>query len=258
MMESAMKIKWVAAVAAFSIACTASAASSSANDTTLEAMPAKLETQFALSAVPPALRERASVYLLDPKQGYSLSKQGTSGVTCIVQRTEWQMADYRNDIYYPVCYDAAGTKTYLKFIMDAAALRAQGMGPAALKAEIQKRFRDKTYKAPEKAGLSYMVGPLMRAIGPPDLKVHTMAMPHLMFYAPNVTNQDIGAAPDFKDPSSLAYPFLDEHTASSGEENYIIQLIGEAEKAKILAAEKPLLDQLCAYRDVLCLHSSKH
>jgi hypothetical protein len=258
MMQSAMKIKWVAAFAVLSLAGMATAGSSPTNNTTIEAMPAKLETQFALSAVPPALREGASVYLLDPKKGYALSKQGTSGLTCIVQRTDWVLGDYRNDIYFPVCYDAAGTKTYLKSIMDAAALRAQGMGPAALKAEMQKRFRDQTYGAPEKAGLSYMVGPLMRTVAPPDLKVHTMAMPHLMFYAPHVTNEDIGAVPDLKDSSSLIYPFVEQHTASSGEENYIIQMMGEAEKAKILAAEKPLLEELCAYRDVLCLKHAGH
>lgn len=257
-MESAMKIKWVAALAALGLAGMASADSTSANDTTLDAMPAKLETQFALSAVPPALRERASVYLLDPKQGYALSKQGSSGVTCIVQRTDWEMADYRNDIYWAVCYDAAGTKTYLKSIMDAAALRAKGFSPAALKAEMQKRFREKTYTAPEKAGVSYMIGPLMRTLGPPDLKVHTMAMPHLMFYAPGVTNEDLGAVPDLKNPSSLMYPFMDQHTGSSGAESYIIQLIGETEKAQILAAEKPLVDELCAYRAVLCLEHSAH
>ena len=204
--------------------------------------------------MPPGLRERASVYLLDPNKGYFLSKRGTSGVTCIVQRIEWEMAEDRNDIYYPVCYDAAGTQTYLKSIMDAAALRAQGMSPAALKIEMQKRFRDKIYQAPEKAGLSYMVGPLMRAVGPPDLKVHTMAMPHLMFYGPHVTNADIGAVPDLKNPASLMYPFMDQHTGSNGVESYIIQMIGEAEKAKIVAAEKPLLDELCAYRDILCFN----
>jgi hypothetical protein len=258
MMNSAMKIQWLAAFASLGLAGMASAGSTPANDTTLEAMPAKLETQYALSAVPPALRERASVYLLDPNKGYALSKQGTSGVTCIVQRTEWEIADYRDDIYWPVCFDAIGTKTYLKAAMDAAALRAQGLGPAALKAEMQKRFREKTYKAPEKAGVSYMVGPLMRTQGPPDMKVHTMAMPHLMFYAPGVTNEDLGAVPDLKDPASLMSPFMDQHTASSGVESYIIQMIGEAEKAKIAAAEKPLADELCAYRDVLCLEHAKH
>lgn len=257
-MKRAMKIKQLAAIAALGIAGMASAGSAPANDTTLEAMPAQLETQFALSAAPPALRERTSVYLLDPKKGYALSKQGSSGVTCIVQRTEWEIADYRNDIYWPVCFDAAGTKTYLKVAMDAAALRAQGLSPDALKTEMQKRFQEKTYRAPEKAGVSYMVGPLMRTQGPPDMKVHTMAMPHLMFYAPGVTNEDLGAVPDLKDSASLMYPFMDSHTASSGVEGYIIQMIGEAEKAKILATEKPLVDELCAYRDVLCLNRSIH
>lgn len=253
-----MNMSWVAALAAVSLVSIASAGSRPANETTLEAMPAKLETQFALSAAPPRLRDAASVYLLDPAKGYYLSRQGTSGVTCIVQRTDWELPEYRNDVYWPVCYDAAGTKTYLKTIMDAAALRAQGMSAVALKAEIEKRYRDKTYAIPEKAGVSYMVGPVMRAVGPPDMQVHTMAMPHLMFYAPYVTNKDIGAAPDFNDPSSLTYPFLDEHTDGNGEHSYMIQPLGKVETAKILSDQKRLIDDLCAYRDVLCLGHAEH
>jgi hypothetical protein len=253
-----MKIRWVPALVAISLVGMAAAWPVQATETTIDQMPAKLETQFALSAAPPRLREAASVYLLDPNKGYYLSRQGTSGVTCIVQRTDWVMSDYRNDIYWAVCYDAVGTKTYLKAIMDAAALRAQGMSPAALKAEIEKRYRDKTYKVPEKFGLSYMVGPLMRTAGPPDMKVHTMAMPHLMFYAPYLTDEDIGAAPDLSDYASLLYPFIDKHTDGLPEQSYMIQLIGEAEKAKILADEKPLVDELCAYRDVLCLAHDTH
>jgi hypothetical protein len=253
-----MKIRFVPALIAISLVGMAVVPPVHATETTIEQMPAKLETQFALSAVPPRLREAATVYLLDPNKGYYLSRQGTSGVTCIVQRTDWEMADFRDDVYFAVCYDAVGTKTYLKAIMDAAALRAQGMNPAALKAEIEKRYRDKTYKAPEKPGLSYMVGPIMRAVGPPDMKVHTMAMPHLMFYAPYLTNEDIGAAPDLRDQASLLYPFIDKHTEDNAEQSYMIQLIGEAEKAKILADEKPLVDELCAYRDILCLAHEAH
>jgi len=83
-------------------------------------------------------------------------------VTCLVGRTAWEQAEFRNDIYVPLCYDAAGSKTYLKVIMDAAALRIQGLRPAALKAEIEKRYREKTYQPPDKAGVSYMVAPVMR------------------------------------------------------------------------------------------------
>lgn len=227
-----------------------------ATETTIDPMPAELETRFALSALPPAMRHQATVYLLDPETGYRLSRQGSSGVTCLVERTVWEWVDFRNDIYIPLCYDAVGTKAHLKVIMDTATLRAQGMSPAALKAEIENRYKSKTYKAPEKPGLSYMVAPVMRALGPPDMKIHTMLMPHLMFYAPNVTNEDIGAVPDLGVPSSLVYPFIDRQGIA--EQSYMIQLIGEAEKAKIVADEKALLDDLCAYREVLCIPKMEH
>lgn len=177
-------------------------------------------------------------------------------MACLVERTAWELADFRNDIYIPLCYDAAGTKAHFQVIMDAAALRARGMSPAALEVEIEKRYRDKTYKAPEKAGLSYMVAPIMRTVGPPDMKVHTMSMPHLMFYAAGITNEDIGAVPELSDPSSLVYPFIDRQ--GNAEQSYMIQLMGEAEKARIVADEKTLLDELCAYREVLCLPHKQH
>jgi hypothetical protein len=233
-----------------------SATPTRANEPVIEQMPAELETRFALSALPPALRDQATVYLLDPQEGYTLARQGTSGLTCLVERTVWEWVDFRDDIYIPLCYDAAGTKAHLKVMMDAAELRAEGMGPAALKAEIESRYRNGFYRAPEKPGLSYMVGPVMRALGPPDFKLHTMAMPHLMFYAPHATNEDIGALPDLAERASLVYPFIDRQ--GNGEQTYMIQLIGEAEKAKIMADEKALVDDLCAYRDVLCLPAMKH
>ena len=254
-----MRVGWIPALVATSAVCLAATPPHRASAPTrapksaptIDAMPAALETQYALSAAPAGLRDRASVYLLDPRTGYRPSKQGTSGVTCIVQRTAWELADFRDDIYIPLCYDAAGTRTYLQVIMDAAALRARGMGPAALKAEVERRYRTNAYRAPTKAGVSYMVAPVFRTIGPPDLKVHTMAMPHVMFYAPFTTNADLGAAPDLGDHASLLRPFIDRQ--GNAEQSYIIQLTGDAEKARILADEKPLLDALCAYREILCL-----
>ncbi|HEX9447075.1 MAG TPA: hypothetical protein VF920_03820, partial [Dongiaceae bacterium] len=133
----------------------------------------------------------------------------------------------------------------------AATLRAGGMGPAALKAEILNRYSNKIYKVPDKVGLSYMVGPVMRTVGPPDMKIRTMPMPHLMFYAPGITNADIGAVPNLSDPASLMYPFIDKQ--GNAEQSYMIQLVGATEKAKILADEKGLIADLCKYRDVLCL-----
>src|SRR5258708_29739694 len=125
-----MKTKLVLAIITMSLGIFASP--SQATETAIEQMPAKLETQFALSALPPALRDPATVYLLDPKKGYQLSRQGTSGVTCLVERTVWEWVDFRDDIYIPLCYDAAGTKAHLKVIMDTATLRAEGMSPVEI------------------------------------------------------------------------------------------------------------------------------
>src|SRR3954464_11605549 len=104
---------------------------------TIERMPAQLESRFALSALPPSIREEATIYLLDPEKGYAISRQGSGNITCLVERTAWELADFRDDIYIPLCYDAAGARAHLKAIIDAAALRAQGMSATALKAEVE-------------------------------------------------------------------------------------------------------------------------
>jgi hypothetical protein len=213
---------------------------------TIEQMPVQLETRYALSALPPALRDKATVYLLDPTKGYLLSRQGSSGVSCLVERTAWEQSDFRNDIYVPLCYDAAGSTTYLKVIMDAAALRAQGMSPVALKSEIQRRYADKRYQVPTRPGLSYMIAPIQRTWMMPDGHVHTAFGAHVMFYAPNMKDEDIGAVPN----SSVLYPFVFKEGIP--EQSYMVQLIGAAEKTKIMADEKELLFDLCSYRSVLC------
>ncbi|MFN3536694.1 MAG: hypothetical protein ACK4Y4_04540 [Brevundimonas sp.] len=223
---------------------------------TLAAMPPELETRYALSAAPAALRPAAAVYLLDPAKGYLLSREGTNGIACLVERTAWELVDFRDDIFIPLCYDAAGAGGHLKAIIDTARMRAEGLTPLQVKERVEAAYADGSYESPSRAGLSYMVSPVMRTVGPPDMSVQTMAMPHLMFYAPGVFDADIAAAPDLADPASLLNPFIDRqgHDAQS----YIIVMTGAAEKARILTDEAPLVADLCAYRDILCLRHDSH
>jgi hypothetical protein len=254
-----MKKSKVLALAAMALLAATTHAPASAADTkeaSLTPMPEALEVRLALSALPPALRNDATVHVLDPAKGYRPVGKGSSGVTCIVQRTVWESGELRDDIYIPLCYDAAGTSTYLKVIMDAAALRAQGVQAGALKAEIDKRWADGTYKVPDKAGVSYMLAPVQRTISPPDLQVHTVTMPHVMFYAPGVTHADLGAKPDLANHASLMYPFIDRQ--GNDEQSYIIQMIGAAEKAENLAEHQDLLRDLCAHDAALCLTQAAH
>jgi hypothetical protein len=213
----------------------------------LEQMPPELETEFALSALPAPLRAQATVYTLDPEWGYVLKKKGTNAWTCLVERTEWVRVDYRNDIYTPLCYDKVGTAQHLRVWMDVASLRAKGVDAINLKTEILSRFKTGTYSAPTRSGFSYMVAPLMRTYpnpDPSDKNVITMTMPHIMYYAPGITNVEFNA---ILPPE--AYPFV----LDQGPHGYFIQLIGEAEKAKIVQENAALLKRLCAYRTELCL-----
>jgi hypothetical protein len=218
----------------------------------LKKMPVSLEVRLALSALPPTLREKASVYVLDPAKGYMPERAGSNGQSCFVGRTEWKFADYRNDVYDPICYDATGAKNHMRVWFDVAELRAKGVDPEAMKKEIEARFRGGVYKAPDHPGMSYMTAPLMRSYMSLDPKdkdsVMTMSMPHIMYYAPNVSGADIGGMPC---PPCAPYPFVFE----PGPHGYIIQRLGDAESAKIVADEAELVSDLCSYRSVLCLAS---
>ena len=217
----------------------------------LEKMPQSLEVRFALSAIPPHLREGATTYTFDPSSGYVVSHRGTNGFSCIVMRTEWswpQLA-FRDDIFVPLCYDDEGSKKMLPVWMDAAKLRAQGLGPKQVYEETMKKFQNGTYQKPGRAGISYMIAPLMRTYPSPDAtEVVTMSMPHYMFYAPNVKDADIGGKPLSQYPFALPQ--------GPGPHDVIILLVGQAEKTKILADSADLLNELCSYRKFLCLASA--
>jgi hypothetical protein len=221
-------------------------AQSQASPLKVEKMPEPLEARFALSAAPPDLREKATVYILDPTKGYALSHQGTNGVSCIVVRSDWQWASppFRNDIYWPVCYDSEGSKTLLQDYFYAAELRARGMDSKQVHEEVIKRFGTDAAPNPARTGVAYMIAPIMRGFTSAPGPV-TMNMPHYMFYAPGVKDTDIGG-----NGFSKQYPFV--LGMSRGRDDYIILLVGATEKEKILQDSTDLLADLCSYREYLC------
>jgi len=122
-------------------------------------------------------------------------------------------------------------------------LRARGMDVMQVHGEVTKRFGTVAYPNPARSGVAYMIAPLMRGFTNGTEPV-TMNMPHYMFYAPGVTDADIGGKP------FSHYPFMLK--MSAGRDDVIIMLVGETEKAAILLASKDLLADLCSYRDYLC------
>src|SRR3990172_6796401 len=201
----------------------------------IEPLPRDLEIQLALSALPPHLRDNATVYVLNPEKGFEVARKGTNGFHAFVARTgddsfrgSWPLTEYRDDILYPISFDAAGAKEQMRVFFDAAEMQAKGTPPGQLKKIIKDRNKTGYYKAPERAGISYMLAPVHRTYSNPDESdsVVTLNLPHVMYYAPNVSNEDIGGGKP--SPSSM-YPFV----ILPGPHGYMIQLLGLTEKAAI-------------------------
>jgi hypothetical protein len=218
-------------------------------------MPVALETDYALSSLPPQLRPVATVYLLDPAKGYYIAHKGSNGFICFVMRTAWEWAEFRNDVVTAMSYDAEGTRVIFPIYLDVAAMRASGKFTALqVRNIVIDRIKKGIYKAPTRPGVSYMLAPVMRTYPatPAEHKVLTMQMPHYMFYAPYLTNDDIGNIPNGQaDGPFLVNPeamFLGKRKAPYG---YIIVPAGEKERAKIVADNKVLLKRLADYQSFL-------
>ncbi len=214
--------------------------------TRVEPLPRTLEVNLALSAAPPYLRADATVYVLDPAKGYVLERKGVNGFTCYVERTDYLREDFGNDFIVPECHDPEGSRTIVPVEFDIERLRAEGqMSPSQLKQEIMRRFTVGVYQVPRRTGIAYMLSPIAKLYNGPHSKTTvTMNMPHFMFFAPNLTEKDVGSG-----QSMNPYPYL----INPGPMGYIILNSGEAEKAAINRASQELLKETCAYRADLCL-----
>src|SRR5882757_660552 len=113
----------------------------------IEPLPRDLEIQLALSALPPRLRENATVYVLNPAKGFEVARKGTNGFHTLVARTgddafkgSWTLTEYRDDILYPIAFDDAGVKAQMRVFFDAAELQAKGTPAPELKKIMQDRF----------------------------------------------------------------------------------------------------------------------
>lgn len=255
-----MKPKYIISIPVHSLLCIVFAltivmdcTAQTANDWKLEKMPADLETDFALSSLPPQLRGGATVYLLDPAKGYYVARQGTNGFVCFIARTEWEWAEFRQDVATPISYDAEGNKTIMPVYLDVAAMRATGKcQPRQIKDTVIARIKRGYYKAPSRPGISYMEAPVMRVYtsnDPHNNHVASVSMPHYMYYAPYLTYKDLGI-----DTSSSQGPFLvnpDAMTLGDGQKGpyeYLITPLNEAETAKIQEAGTALLKRLEDYK----------
>ena len=218
----------------------------------IQALPRDLEIQLALSALPPHLRDSATVYVLNPDKGFEVARKSTDKFYAFVARTgddamrgSWPLKEYPVNVLYPIAFDHAGFKAQMRVFFDIAQMQAKGVPAEVCKKTIQDRYKKNYYKAPERAGISYMLSPILSTYTNPEENddVQTYCIPHVMYYAPNVSNKDVGGG-----MPAGTYPFV----ILSGPHGYNIQLLGQTERAAIKKDYGELLARLCQINSAWC------
>ncbi len=162
---------------------TATRAYGPAAPATPELLPREREMAIALGAAPAHVAEQAGVYVLEQK-GYVKVRDSRNGFTCLVERHSLQS-------FEPECFDAEGTATSLLPILYKAELRAQGQSEDEANRMVAEGYLAGRFRAPRRPGIAYMLSKENRLVNPATGKVEN-GPPHLMFYAPYLTNADVG------------------------------------------------------------------
>ena len=150
-------------------------------------MPRQQQIALAESAAPAEVSSQATVYVLGPK-GYEKAREGTNGFSCFVGRHFLKPTETTIE---PACFDAEGSRTLLLVYLHGEELRTSGKSEAEIKADVASGYKEGRYKYPSKPGFLYMMSSENRLSAIPEHGTGIFP-PHLMFYAPNMTSQDIG------------------------------------------------------------------
>ena len=168
----------------------ASGAQQTASPQKPEVPPRDREVTMALSAAPAHLRDDAGVYALDAT-GFVKVRDSKNGFTCIVNR------DHPLSLK-PTCYDAEGSATILPKVIQVGAWMMEGKSLAEIDQLVADGFKSGRFIAPRRPGVAYMLSGDIKNVSRKTGDVSSFP-PHVMFYAPNLTNADIGSKGDGSD-----------------------------------------------------------
>jgi hypothetical protein len=193
------RIGWFGLVVQIAMSASAAAQSTGAS----AALPPQLmerqrEIALALSACPPPVASKAAVYVLE-KSGYSKVRDGENGFTAIVQHTLPTSQE-------PLCMDAEGTHTHLPRVLKVAELRAEGKSSEEIKRFVADSFAKGIYRPYGRPGINYMLS--TENLVPNEKGVVVPYPPHIMIYAPYLTNADIGVGPDLGPDGNFVGPAI--------------------------------------------------
>ena len=180
------------------------------------------EVELALSAGPEHLRSDATVYVFGAK-GYEKVRGGKNGFTCMVNRDGNQTGD--NDLK-PTCWDPEGSATIVPVMLRVGELMAMRKTAKEITADIDAGFNEGRFVSPRKSGIAYMLRGDVQ-YDPATKEISKILFPpHYMFYAPGVTNADIGLSTDAR-KANPSLPFVYAGYSGGARTAYIIVIAAE-------------------------------
>jgi hypothetical protein len=177
---------------------------------TPQLMERQREIALALSACPPFAADMAAVYVLE-KSGYVKVRDSGNGFTAIVQHSLPASQE-------PRCMDAEGSRTHLRRILMVAELRAEGKSREEIQRSVADAYAKGVLQPPVRTGVDYMLS--TENIVPNEKGSVGPFPPHVMIFAPFLTNAEIGV--DRTKVDADGNPIGPAFVASEGSPNALI------------------------------------
>lgn len=142
------------------------------------------ELRLALSAGPPAVAQRADVYVMG-QSGFEKALSGSNGWACLVVRSASNLKQLA-----PHCLNPQAEQTVLPAFLLEGRLQAQGLDAETINDQMLKQFKSGALPTPSGPAYAWMLskGQRLTADGG-NFK------PHFMLYLPYATNASVGADP---------------------------------------------------------------
>ena len=150
-----------------------------------DALSLECEIAVALSAAPARLRADASVWAL-ANGAYEQVVAGDGPLTCIVERNH-------KDSVIPQCLDRAGIDSVLPAILARSHMAVGGASFDEITAASAQSLDNGEFGSPKRTGVNYMMSDYNYIYVPSGERVMKVP-PLVMFYAPDVSNDDIGGS----------------------------------------------------------------
>jgi hypothetical protein len=166
-------------------------------------IPREREIALARTAAPAEVSRDATVMVFT-EGGFEVAVKGTSGVTCVVNRSHPQSLE-------PHCFDAEASATVLPMELRRTELLREGKSAEEIDREIAAGLLSGKYRLPRRPAMSYMMSPQQVLYNDEGRKVGKW-QPHLMIFYPHLTSADLGLGGT---PSTQAAMVVDEGKAVS-------------------------------------------